>query len=403
MDKNNEEKGTSSIPNDVKYLYSSKAWFKPVVAASISGGCFPHQLSALRKLSRSGLNPRVGIGASGGNVSLYLSLAGRWKPDGIERIASNLTEKFFIESWYPYISDYIPTELAILMSYSKGSIYRPSDLSSKLFDLYFSPGDITETEIWVGAVNEKTGSLALFCNRCRDQSIIKGNRIDRRMFKVEKLNWFSGDKDKICKSIVASSAVPTIVEPVLINDVRYVDCGVKFASPLTPLRDEIRAIAKENNNSLHIIYLSGYDVESDIQVTPLNNMLQHGKVVGTHVVRAMVMHDRDSARQLITEMSSMCSNSGYVCYNDIGDAVIHFRDIDNKAINKVYERLSNSKCCLFELYPTSPSMIDYTKFTGKDVVSMMNESDLTLKGRLWWSGDPNLFDGIDGVMGNIYH
>ena len=399
--KNTQDKA-KPIPNDLHKLYNPRINFKPILVAPISGGCFPHQLSGIRKLSRSGLEPFICLGASGGNVSFYLSLAGRWKPDGIERVASGLNEKFFIKSWYPYISDHIPESAVAIASYFKGSIYKSSDLGKCLFDAYFSPGEIAMTEIWIGAVNERTGGLALFGNRCREHSKIKGNYLDRRMFKIEPLNWLNADSDLICKAILASSAVPTVVDPVQIGDNKYVDCGVKFASPLCPLRDEIKAIAKSHDYNVHIIYFSGYNVESDIQVAPLNNMLQHGKVIGSHVVRAMVMHDRDAARQIVTEISSACHNSSYVCHDDEGDVKIHFFDVESKAINAVYERLYLTKCCLFELYPTNPDTLDYTKFTGEDVIRIMNKTDSQMAAHLWWSGDADIFEGIDGVIGNIY-
>lgn len=392
----------SYSPLGIKTLVPKPDNFKPIMAASISGGCFPHQLSIMRKLARSGCSPYIALGSSGGNVSLYLCAGGKWTPCGINRIAKSLNQSLFVEPWYPFITGWVPESLAAAAGYFKGSIYRSSNSGLQLFNSYFAPGDITNIETWVGAVNESTGSIALFGNRCREHSIIKGNHFDRRMFKSEPLKWLCGDTAKIHKAMLASSSVPAVIQPQEIDGEKYVDGGVKFASPLSPLKNEIKAIAKSNDYSIHIIYVSGYDIESDIAVTPLNNMLDHGKVTGSHIVRAMVMHDRDAAKQIIEDISSSCINSEYVCRTEDGDAKIHFIDVESRAINAVYERLHLTKCCLFELYPTNPDILNYTKFTGDDVLCMMNKTDNAMAGRLWWSGDFNIFQGIDGVICNLF-
>ena len=86
-----------------------------------------------------------------------------------------------------------------------------------------------------------------------------------------------------------------------------------------------------------------------------------------------------------------------------GNVKIHFVDVRADAIIPVYERLYKTKCCLFELYPLhEEEVIDYTKFNGDDVINLMNKTINEMAGRLWWSGDCTIFQGIPGVISTIF-
>jgi hypothetical protein len=342
--------------------------------------------------------PPLAVGSSGGNVSIYLAAAGRWTPQGIERVAESLSHKFFIEPWYPYLDTIVPANIGIAAGFFKGSLYKASDMSKRLFDSYFSPNDITEIEVWVGTVREDTGSICLFGNRCRNHSIIKGDHYDRRLFKSEPLQWLAGDVDKICKSSVASSSIPMVIEGQMIDGKKYVDGGCKFASPLTPLQDEIRAIARQQDHRIHLIYISGYNVEADTHMNHLRTIINHGHALGSHVVAAFVLHDRMAAIQIVKDISASCQNA---CRDD--HHRVHFLDIESRAIDEVYRRLPQTESCMFELYPLNTDVLDYTSFDGGEVVAMMNKTDVEMAGHLWWSGRFDLFQDIPGCICKIFN
>lgn len=381
-----------------------------ILTGTISGGNFPHQLSMLRKLRRGGFKmPDLCMGSSGGNFAIYLTMAAGWCPDGIERMASLLDPKFFIKKWYEWL-DYMPNMFEIATGYFKGTFYQSSEQSVELFSKFFAPGQISEVEMWVGAVNELTGGVCLFCNKDRDSAMIKGDHYVRRMFKSEPLQYLCGDVELICRASVASSSVPLVIESQHINTAscqsygsvhgNYVDGGVKFASPLTPLQDEIKEIAKQHDNKIHIVYLSGYDVEDDLPVDEVRTMKQKGTATSDSVVRGFVLHDRMTGYQIIKEVSSYCPGGIEVCTNE--KTKINYAEVTSCGIAEVEARLRHSQCSFFEIYPLNKEVLDYTNFKGCDVVRMMDDTDTLMAGRAYWVGDKDLLMGIHGVMCAIH-
>ena len=64
------------------------------------------------------------------------------------------------------------------------------------------------------------------------------------------LNFLSGDMNEIGKSIIASASIPFIFDSQTIGNNEYYDGGVMYASPLTPLQDEIYRIVAGINTPL---------------------------------------------------------------------------------------------------------------------------------------------------------
>jgi hypothetical protein len=374
--------------------------FSPILIGTISGGNFPKQLEMLKLLTEMNIKPMLSLGSSGGNVCMYLGMAGSMTPNGIEVVARSLRPEFFIKPWFPWLNNVAPQAVSLLTAYFKGSVYKSSEDGIELFNNFFSPESIVSMEVWVGAVNEKTGSICLFCNKDRENSIIKGNHYNRRIVKSEPLKYLSGNVEKIWKASLASASIPMVTQVQEIDGERYEDGGAKFASPLTALQDEIKAIARRNENRIHMIYLSGYNVEADLPLLHLDNLKDRGMATGDHVVRGMVIHDRLVAYEIVKEVSSFCHNGEEVCRND--GIKVHFVDVQAKAIKEVYSRLHMTECCLFELYPLIEEELDYTKFSGEDVINLMNRTRNLMAGHLWWTGKADIFMGIPGVISEIF-
>jgi len=370
--------------------------FAPILAASISGGLFPYQLEALRELCKHGFKPSLILGSSGGNVASYIAMAGRWTPSGIERVASELDPSYFIVPWYPLMYSVLPSTISGAVSgLFNGSLYESSPNAIKIFETYFAPNEIKDVEMWVGAVNEVTSSFTLFCNRAKEECVIQGKHFNRRMFKAEPLKYLNGDINRICKASIASSSIPVIVEAEEIDGQRYVDSGTKFSSPLTPLQNELKAIGKNNGGRIHIIYITGYDLEADLPAHKLASMMDRGTTAAEHLVRGLTLHDRATACEIIRDVGSLCDAAPYTCNTD--GTKVHFVDILSVSIPEVYRRLKYTKTCLLELFPLCKQVLDYTNFNGKMVIDMMNFAHTQMAGHLWWTGDENIFNGIPGV------
>jgi len=350
-----------------------------VIVAPISGGCFPHQLDFLWLLMLLGYNPDLCLGCSGGNVALFLALAAGWCPHGLKRVARSLHSRFFVESWFPSSLDFVPSLAA---GFFAGAAYKKSGHAIKLFNTYFTPADIIEKEIWVGAINERSGSIRLFCNRSYEDAIIKGKHYDLRMFKSEPLKYLDGNVEQICQASVASSSIPLIIDPQRIDGKEYVDGGTKFASPLSPFQEELTHLAIKHGG-IHIVYINGYNVEMDLKDKPIS-IIDRGRNATSLIARGFVLHDRTVAYTIIR-------NAGEVM----------FADVRSQALQQVYIRLSCCKSSLLEMYPLDDSSIDYTNFNGDDVINMMEETDKQHAAHLWWVGDKHLFDDIEGVL--VHH
>lgn len=366
------------VPSVNTAVPSAEESFSPIVVAPISGGFFPDQLAMYRVLCKEGFKPRLIAGSSGGNISSYLCMAANWEVQRIEELVSELDQSYFVSPWY---TGYIPG-VSTITGYMSGSLYKSSIKSIDLFKKYFLHKSVKDTEIWVAAVNEMTSSCSLFCNMSHEEALIKGENINHTLYKCEVPKYLDGDIHRICKASIASSSVPLMVEAQEIDGQKYVDSGTKFASPLTPLQDEIRSIAIKDG-SLHIFYLCGYNLNSDLEFCTLQNMKEHGFRTTEHAVRGLTIHDRANSLSLVQSLSPN---------------KLHFGDVTRDNIPIVYNRLkqSSDKCkySLFELYPLNKQMLDCTKFNGTDVLKMMEKTDIEMKAHLWWSGDNSLFSDL---------
>jgi hypothetical protein len=271
--------------------------------------------------------------------------------------------------------DFIP---AIVVGFFLGSMYDHSKDTINVFKTYFSPGDITQTEVWVGAINEKTGASGLFCNMSHADAIIKGEYFNPKMYKSEPLRYLNGDIEKITKSSVASSSIPVIVKSQRIGDSCYIDGGAKFASPLTPFQDEIRHIS-EVGDGVHIIYVNGYDVEKDVEDNSLITIVDKGMSATKHMIRGFIIHDRAVA---------------YECLKCNCDTKINFVNVKACEFSQVYKLLPLTSSSLLEMYPTNDLTIEYTNFEGDQLLSLVNHVKNKYACRLWWTGDPDIFRSV---------
>lgn len=342
-----------------------------VLAMPISGGCFPHQLCIIRKLMKLGYKPNIMLGSSGGNISAYLALASKWDPHSLDRIVRGLNSNMFVKSWLPSIVDFIPSWTAGLFM---GSMYKTVKDFSLVYNNYFSPNDIKDIEIWIGAVNKDTGNLCLFCNRSREESMIQGRYFEKHLASSEPLRYLNGDREKICIASIASSSIPMILPYQTIDGKDYIDGGIKYASPLTPLQQEITKLPKDGE-PLHIVYISGYNLDVEIKPESANtNVFKSGLEATNYVARGLVVHDRLTAYGMLLP------------YGEVNHMMVEDEDIE-----KVMSLRSECKATLIEFYPESRDMIDFANFEGIEALNLMNESIKDISAQIWWVGDKDLF------------
>jgi len=360
----------------VRNITLSKNRMTIITVLPISGGRFVIQLAILKLLSKYGFRPKIMLASSGGTVASYVACAGHWEPTGITRVAQSLDSRLYVKSWFPPKLDFIHSAIAGIFY---GAIYDTSQYTSRFFETYFTPQTITQIEMWVGAINYRTGAVGLFSNMDRTQARIQGSHFSPNMFKCEPLHYLSGDLNKITDASMASSSVPLMVAPRQIQDEEYIDCGTKFASPLTPIQDEIHAIAKEE--PLHLFYINGLNVEADTtirEITPDFNIFTGAESMTEHVVRGFIIHDRMTAYEVI---KIGCGTPP------------HYREYPIGYLEQIMKLIYTTESSLVELYPAFPChILTLSSFTGDDVVSAMEYAEPRLGIRIWWNGESDHFD-----------
>lgn len=340
----------------------------------ISGGSFPHQLAIMKILMGVDYRPTLILASSGGNIATYLTMASKWDLCGINRVVRSISSKLFVRSWLPNSLEWIPSWIPGIFM---GSIYRPSQDAYSVFRSYFSPTDVKDIEVWVGAVNNKTGKLCLFGNRNEEQSVIKSRHYQSSLVNSEPLKYLNGDVDKICCASIASSSVPVITQCQVIDGNEYTDGGVKYASPLTPLQGELSRIG-DIMKGIHIVYVSGYNTRDNLTPQEMKpNIFTNGVSATSHIAKGFVIHDRLTAYSLIAR------------YGSINHAVL-----DDKKIREIWDLRSQCSSSLVEICPESRDVLDFTDFEGQDVLDMMEESSTHINIQVWWVGNPDLFYSV---------
>ena len=348
-----------------------------VMVASISGEHFGSQLCSIRHLICAGYKPSLCFVGSGGSVAVCCMCAADSSPNKLDEVASGINSSLFIKEKQEV--SILPPSLRNVFS---GSTYEHSNEAVGFFTKYFNVHNFTDTEVWICAINNQTGKVGLFCNLTQTQAKIKGHHYDTASFNSEPLKYMDCNPVNIARSCQASSSIPIMIEPILIGKQYYVDCGVKYASSLTPLKAELEKIL-HNYNQLHIMYLSGYDVEKELQVIPVrSNMLQELAGTFDHAVKGHLQQDRAVAHDLLKRYGNKIryAQGGVDCLSDI------------------LNRISSINCkwaSVIELYPSCTELIKLSNFTGDDVVKCMNNTIIKL--RIRWVGPKRAFNNISGL------
>lgn len=354
-----------------------------IYVTPISGSCFGIQLASLSLLCMNKYRPDICCTGSGGTIVCYCGLAGDWKTENMATIVSNLNSSVFLQKrknpFYGFISD-------DMFGYFSGSLHISNPTPEKFMEKYFTSESLTRTEIWTGTINEKTGRLALFTNMGYDKSKIQGEYFNSKLYNSEGLKYFNGNMINISRGMIASCSIPIMLNPRDIGKDLYIDCGVKYASSLTALQDEIVEIGKQKKG-LHITYLSGYNVEkkSGIHRCDSTCTLDLIEKIPNHVVRGMVLNDRSVAYNMIKNFVT-------------DDVPLMYAVAPIRSLRKVLKIREKSISTLLEIYPIKSIEVDIFDFSSDDLVKTIHNMQHNLGIRLWWTGDVELFNEVPNIM-----
>jgi hypothetical protein len=247
---------------------------KTIFNLPISGGGFPCQLGlmaelldALSVVENFEKRPDISFAASGGNVAVYITMAGDWTSDGIYRVSSDLKPEMFTRSWFPKGMKFMPTALIGIF---KGSLYRDGFGAEDLFSRYLTESSIQRSEIWTMTFNMGPFKTEMFSNKKQSECLIQPEIYSKSAFTYDSLdlNYVKTDGAMEKMSIVshASASIPYLVEGKKIDSQTNADGGVMYSSPSIPLKYSIESIIKGQKDDLRpsefIIDKNGDIIES---------------------------------------------------------------------------------------------------------------------------------------------
>lgn len=351
-----------------------------VLVAPISGGCFGIQLTSLSLLCSYKYRPDICCTGSGGTVVCYCGLAGDWNSAKMATIVSDIDSSVFVRKRKNPFSGFISDDM---YGYFSGSLYVSNPNPEKFMKRHFDSETIKGTEIWTGAINEKTGRLGLFTNVGYNNSKIRGEYFNSKLYNSESLKYFNGDMINISRGMIASCSIPVMINPRDIGNDLYIDCGVKFGSSLTALQDEIIELGKEKG--LHITYLAGYNVEkkSGIRRCCDTTTLDLIEKIPNHIVRGMVLNDRSAAYNMIK--------------ND--DEKLMFAVAPIRSLSSILKLRSKCSSSLLEIYPIKSIELNIFDFSNKELIDTMHQMQYNLGIRIWWTcQDTAIFNDVPNIM-----
>lgn len=326
----------------------------------VSGGAFPVQLASLHVLGQCSeqVKPDVVMSSSGGNVAAYLSDAGEWRWNGIEKSVRQIRYDWFSRPW----SSFSP--IASLYVYAQRTLKNSGTGVSEFIHSNYTSDSIQQTEIWSGTYNISTQRSRLFCNRDQDDCIINPSTSQLLATGMENPMYARGDLDLISDYSVASASIPHIVPPVNIDGDYYADGVLGSASPASLLAGEMENV----EGDIHITYINCCDIESYLVPLgdgPFDVVMS---TVGTFV-KSLTYADRRRCCEVIASRGEL----KHVNFN-----------IDVNNIDAIQAFIATTKASMFEMYSDIQEMVDIHALRPCEILTLMFKAQQRLKGRVWY-------------------
>lgn len=314
-----------------------------ILVLPISGGSFHIQLFIIIQLIRAYCKkPDLILGNSGGSINSYVALYSNWEVDNIKKLLREVNSTVYSSSWWYFPLDRIfPSYIA---GFFKGSMYNNGIGFSKLFNDIFTEESIGEIEVWCMKVNYRTMKGKLCCNR--NTSILNLDEYNYDVNKIESITYNSCNIDKIANDCISSCSIPLMVPSKKDGDDTYVDGGMLYASPLTPLYEPLDNLMK----SFHILYISSFDVQDNNIDNPYADIINNVKCTVGNIMLGPSLTDRANAIKLISKNPKYKEGK-----------------CDKYVLKHILNKRSKYNRTLLELYPLSHIKLDINTFTIHDI------------------------------------
>jgi predicted patatin/cPLA2 family phospholipase len=315
-----------------------------VVVLPISGGGLFTQLGIMCNIVESNRDykPDIMMGSSGGCLASYISLAANFKSDYILNIVKNLSHRDYIKSeWTP----------EFIRPLFQNYVY--DDNRHGIINNIVVGGILNEVEIWMGAFESHESKAALFCNKRREECIL---RFDIEQLGTSPCVYLDENAQEIIEAMRASVNIPCLKPQVNIRGKLYSDGGGRYASPLTSLRHEVIKIP-----SFHLIYISSENLDKG-EYREHNNIIKTGIVGVNELIRSIKIQDRQVARDLIPQAACI--------------------ELDN--LKQYFEIRDRYNRTVLELYPEVPNSVNILNFDSKASIQCLNYASTTMRIKLWY-------------------
>lgn len=325
-----------------------------------SGKQFLCQLVALQHLCEVNYEPNLILGSSGGNLCSFIASAAQFKWQAVERIAKQLRSSFFAKPWH----DFRPLSYSI--GFFNGTAFTTGEGLPEFLATYFTKETINRYEIWTGTYNKDLQKFRLFCNKSKEESILKHCDMDYEVTQSMEPYFCNGNFELISKAGLASASIPGLVPAVKIDEYYYSDGVTAGASPLTLMQG---VILKSTTNCLHITYINAKDL-SKPNLLPHHNLFDTWKQAVNDLIKSQTLIDRLAAHELL-------QSKGYD---------IQFKSFDCTYTNllDIMELKQTIKYSLLEVYPTISADFDITNFNSNDIERNLKLLYGTLKCHFWY-------------------
>jgi len=340
---------------------------------------------ALGRTESAEFIPDLCMGASGGNMALYLGLSGNWSTGGITRVIQMLDPRMISRSWFPRGLDFLPS---FILGIVEGSLFKDGYGSEALLKAFNSDENIQNVEIWSLTMNKTQQRASLFGNKKLTDSYISSTTYSPFIFKTTPLIYMDGDLDQISKVIAASASIPLLFEPKkIIGEDEYIDGGVAAASPFEFLSPEIYKIMKgittpyqyekvlnpypmpdpsenpnlidrRNKQLLQMVYFSPYDINSSSTV---KSTLGNGSVF-SFISDYSSIKDRYTGLNLLQQILMIGEETKVI------DSRITTDSLD-KVLKDHYFKNFYLELCLLE----NP-WFDIIRFTPEELLNLIEQS-----------------------------
>lgn len=329
-----------------------------VFVCPISGGFFPSQVAIYKHMCNYGVIPEVALSSSGGTIATYVAIASDFNPFKIMLVCEDITPSTLMTNWLPKP---LPSEV---FGFFIGSIFNSSSEGPKLLEKYINVINLEKVEVWTGTYNQSKSKTRLFCNKSEGKTIINPDIFDYTVYQMMEPGYGDLDIEKISKFVMASASIPSLVAPQIIDNDKYVDGGINYASPLSPMNNMF-------DENINCIYINSFNIEEDTSLNQEVNCLRKTRWAIDGLTSGTVINDRNLGISILEKISIKKN--------------IPIKMEEYKLDDTFKSRLSGYKSDYFiELYPLKSAKLNMINFTSEQLRTMINEQYKMIYVRAWY-------------------